>query len=82
MAKIIEGVVDTYSNRERLELINYVSSKELHIPVISDFEGFSLVGVYQGFVGLIGTQVAKNLVDKGIRHFQSVNDYVKVCEEK
>ena len=82
MAKIIEGVVDTYSNKERLELINYVSSKELFISVISDFDGFSLVGVYKGSIGLLGTQVAKSLVDNGYKHFLSVEDYIKACEEK
>ena len=45
MAKIIDAVVDTYSRRERKELINYVSSKEKFISVITDFDGFSLVGI-------------------------------------
>ena len=64
------------------ELINYVSSKELFISVISDFDGFSLVGVYKGSIGLLGTQVAKSLVDNGYKHFLSVKDYIKACEEK
>ena len=66
----------------RLELINYVCSKELYNSLISDFEGFSLVGVVKGGIGLIGTHVAKSMVDNGYKHFGSVKDYIKTCEEK
>ena len=82
MANIIEAVVDTCSNKERLELVNYVSVRALFVSVLSDFDGFCLVGIYQGFIGLICTQVAKSLVEKGIKHFESVTDYIAACEEK
>ena len=43
MSKVFEGVVDTCSKEERLELINYVSSKVPCISVVNDFKGFSSV---------------------------------------
>ena len=82
MSKVIEGVVDTCSKEERLELINYVSSKVPCISVITDFEGFSLVGVHKNSIGLIGTHVAKSLVDSGVKHFTSVKEFIDYYEGK
>ena len=82
MAKIIDAVVDTYSLKERKELINYVSSKEKFISVITDFDGFSLVGIAQHGIGLLGVLCAQAMVKDGIKHFYSVKDYIKACEEE
>jgi len=82
MSKVIEGIVDTCSKEERLELINYVSSKVPCISVISDLDGFSLVGVHKNTIGLIGTHVAKSLVDSGVKHFLSVKEFINYHKGK
>lgn len=43
MSEIIECVVDTKNKKEREELINYVSQKELFVSVIDDYDGFAFV---------------------------------------
>lgn len=81
MSKIVDAVVDTHSLKERKELIEYVSSKEKFLSVISDFDGFSLVGVSKGVIGLLGVLCAQTMVKDGQNHFLSVKDYIKACEE-
>ena len=82
MSKVTTGVVDTCSKEERLDLINYVSSKIPAISLITDFDGFSLVGVHKNTIGLIGTHVARSLVDSGVKHFLSVKEFINYYEGK
>ena len=83
MSKIIECVVDTNSKKERKELIDYVSGKELFLSVIDDSEGFALVGIRKdGEIGYLGVICAKDLVDNhGYKHFSSVKDYIAYRED-
>ena len=82
VARIIDAVVDTYSLKERKELIEYVSSKEKFLSVISDFDSFSLIGISNGVIGLLGVLCAQAMVKDGQKHFLSVADYIKACEEQ
>ena len=83
MSKIIEGVIDTYSKKEREELINFVSEKELFISVIDDNDGFALVAIRKdGAIGYLGVICAKDLVDNhGYKHFTSVKEFISYHEE-
>ena len=83
MSEIIECVVDTNSKKEREELIDYVSGKELFISVIDDSDGFALVGIRKdGAVGYLGVICAKDLVDNhGCKHFASVKEFIDYHEE-
>lgn len=83
MSKIIECVVDTNSKKEREELINYVSERELFISVIDDSDGFALIGIRKnGGIGYLGVICAKDLVDNyGYKHFTSVKEFIAYHEE-
>jgi hypothetical protein len=82
MSEIIECVVDTNSKKERMELINYVSSKELFISVIDDSDGFALVGIKkEGAVGFLCVVYTKDLVNNlGCKHFASVKEFISYHE--
>lgn len=82
MSKIIECVVDTHSKKEREELINFVSEKELFISVIDDYDGFALVGIRKdGVIGYLGVICTRDLVDNhGYKHFSSVKEFIAYHE--
>lgn len=83
MSEIVECVVDTNSKKEREELIDYVSSKELFISVIDDSDGFALVSIRKdGAVGFLGVICAKDLVNNhGYKHFTSIKEFISYHEE-
>lgn len=79
MSGIIECVVDTYSKKEREELIDYVSGKELFISVIDDSDGFALIGIRKdGAVGYLGVICVDN---HGYKHFASAKEFISYHEE-
>lgn len=81
MSNIINCVIDTYSFKERKELIDYISSKVPFVSLISHDEGFHLFCIQDGIGGYIGTHVAKHLVEKEkYFHFYHVEDFIKHCE--
>ena len=75
-------VVDTCSQKERQTLIDYVTTKDgLIVSNIDEFEGFQLVGVIRGMIGLLGVIVSRDLVENhGYQHFSSVDEYIEHCE--
>ena len=84
MSKFIESVIDTQNKKEREELINYVSERELFISVISDFDGFALVGIgHNNQIGYLGVICAKDLTENhNWKHFKSVKEFIKYHEGK
>ena len=81
MAKIVESVVDTYSLKERKELINYVSEHELFVGLTSDYDGFELYAITKQGGGWVGVMVAQAMVEKeGFKHFLSVKEFIDYCE--
>lgn len=82
MLKIIECVVDTNNKKEREQLINYVSRKELFVSVIDDYDGFALVGIRKdGSIGYLGVITAKDLVkNHNWKHFSSVQEFIDYHE--
>lgn len=83
MSKIIECVVDTNSKKEREELINYVSEKELFISVIDDSEGFKAIGIkkYDTY-GYLDFLCANELLKKDeCKHFASLEEFISYHEE-
>lgn len=84
MSKIIECVVDTADKKEREELIDYVSQKELFISVIGDNDGFALVGIGKdGVIGYLGVLCAKDLTENhNYKHFHSVKEFIAYHEDK
>lgn len=84
MSEIIECVVDTKNKKEREELINYVSQKELFVSVIDDYDGFALVGIRKdGHIGYLGVICAKDLTENhNWKHFLSVKEFINYHEGK
>ena len=84
MSKIIECVVDTANKKEREELINYVSKKELFISVIDSSDGFALIGIRKnGAIGYLGVLSAKELTkNHNWKHFSSVKEFIAYHEGK
>ena len=81
MSKIVESVVDTYSLKERQELINYFSKHTPFIGLTSDYDGFELYAITKNGGGWVGVIVAKTMVEKeGFKHFTSVKDFINYCE--
>ena len=83
MSKIIECVVDTASKKERDELINYVSKRELFVSLVDDGEGFRLIGIRKdGVIGYLGVICAKDLTEKHEwKHFFSVKEFINYHED-
>ena len=78
MPKIINCVIDTYSSKERKELIDYVSSKEPFLSLISNDEGFHLFCISNQYGGYVGVMVAKHLIEKeNYQHFYSVKEFIE-----
>ena len=82
--KTFDCVIDTHSQEERNNLIDYITNKDgFIISNIDDFEGFQLVGVTRGTIGLLGVIVSRDLISNhGYKHFVSVKEYIKYSEGK
>ncbi len=82
MSKIIECVIDTNNKKEREQLINYVSQKELFVSVIDDYDDFALVGIRKdGAIGYLGVITAKDLMkNHNWKHFFSVQEFIDYHE--
>ena len=76
MSKIINCVIDTYSRKERKELIEYVSSKIPFVSLTSKEEGFRLFCISGNSGGYVGVIVARHLVEnEKYKHFYSINQF-------
>ena len=83
MSKTINCVIDTQNKREREALIDYLTTDNVTLSTIDDYDGFQLVAVSDFGVGYIGVIVANNLVNKeNYKHFNSVDEYISACEGK
>ena len=82
MYQFIDCVIDTKSLKERKQLIDYVSSKELFISVINDHDGFALVGLgHDNVIGYLGVICARDLVEnQNWKHFHSVKEFIDFHE--
>ena len=71
-------VVDTNSNAERQELVQYVAGKHLSVAVVGTGEGFQYAYVSTGevwFVTIIKEEYFKKI--KNATHFKSLNEFIK-----
>ena len=81
--KVFDCVVDTKSKEERKTLIDYITNKDgFIISNIDDFEGFQLVGISRGMISFLGIVTSQDLVDRGYKHFASIEEYIVYYEGK
>ena len=83
MSKIIECVIDTNSKKERQELIDYVSKRELFISIVDDGDSYELVGIKKdGNIGYLFIIRRKELINLNeYKHFASTKEFIKYHEE-
>ena len=83
MSESINCVIDTQNKTERQKLIDYLTTNNVTLSTIDDYDGFQLVAVSDFGVGYIGVIVANNLVGKeNYKHFKSVDEYISAFEGK
>ena len=81
MSKIINCVVDTYSKKERKELIDYISGKDKFISILSDQDGFQLFAISNNSCGQVGVLTASKMVREDYyKHFFSIEEFIEYQE--
>ena len=86
MSKTINLVIDTYSSKERRELIDHISARRLAVSVINDEEGHQQIGISMGDVWFIGeVELLKSFklpLNHNYTHFSSVGEFYDSKEGK
>ena len=83
MSKIINCVIDTFSKKEREQIVDYISKREPFVSLVDDYDGFELFAVSDLRAGWVGVMVARCMVEKyHFKHFHSLKEFINFHEGK
>ena len=82
MPKIVNCIVDTFSKKEREQLISYCNSREPFQFLLDNHDGFELFAIHDQRGGWVGVMVARCMVNSHhYKHFHSLNEFIKYHED-